>query len=815
MKNKLLLCLGLLFGLQTAFAQILQEDEPQRGCVTQQNHLENLEKDPKYAERLAQVEEFTRQFVENYDLTAQNAFVQIPVVFHIVHNGDAVGSGENISDALVLAQLQQLNDDFNALNSDFGNVPSEFQSVAADMEIEFCLASVDPNGNATSGINRINGGRTSWTRTQIESSLKPSTIWDSGSYLNFWSVVFGGSDSGLLGYAQFPGGASNTDGVVCLYSTLGSVASPNPAGGSFARGRTGTHEVGHWINLRHIWGDDGTSCTGSDLVNDTPNQAGPNYGTPSYPSSTCGSSDMFMNYMDYVNDTAMFMFSNGQKARAQAAIQSFRSSLLNSNGCGQGTAPTCSDGVQNGNETGVDCGGPDCAPCSTGCNDNDVTLTITLDNYPEETTWSIVNDAGSTVASGGPYGSFPDGTTITEDLCLVDDCYTFTIFDAYGDGICCSYGIGSYTLTGPSGTLASGGAFASSESTSFCLNSAPAPTCTDGIQNGNETGVDCGGPDCDPCVVPPTCDDGIQNGDEEGVDCGGSSCAPCVTPPTCDDGIQNGDEEGVDCGGSSCAPCSTGGSTVLHEGFFESGWDGWVDGGSDAWRNTNSTYAWEGSGSIRIRDNSGTASSMTLNNLNTSGFDAVEVEFYFYPRGMETGEDFWLRFNNGSSWTTVATWARGTDFENNGFYVATVVLDASQYSFGPNTDFRFQCDASVNNDRIYIDAVTITGVNGSGNRTNSVTPLSTAIAQRDVLIEQDDKEAMVYPNPAYDIINIESSLDIDEKDASFQVISYAGKVVQAGELNNQQIDVSDLPSGFYVVVITTEDDRETLKFIKR
>ncbi|HCY81266.1 MAG TPA: hypothetical protein DHV22_06510, partial [Xanthomarina gelatinilytica] len=132
-------------------------------------------------------------------------------------------------------------------------------------------------------------------------------------------------------------------------------------------------------------------------------------------------------------------------------------------------------------ETGVDCGGPDCAPCQTACTDNEVIVSIKFDNYPEETAWTLKNDSGTTVASGGTYGSQPDGSTLTETLCLPDGCYTFTITDAYGDGICCSYGSGNYSVSGPTGVLASGGSFGSSEATNFCLGSGPAPTCTDGI----------------------------------------------------------------------------------------------------------------------------------------------------------------------------------------------------------------------------------------------------------------------------------------------------------------------------------------------
>ena len=229
------------------------------------------------------------------------------------------------------------------------------------------------------------------------------------------------------------------------------------------------------------------------------------------------------------------------------------------------------------------------------------------------------------------HGSQPDGSTVNISLCLADGCYDFTINDTYGDGICCAYGNGSYTVTGPSGTLASGGSFASTQTTTFCVGGGPAPTCTDGVQNGNETGVDCGGPDCPSCPpVPtctdgvqngnetgvdcggpdcpscppvPTCTDGVQNGNETGVDCGGPDCPSCPPAPTCSDGVQNGNETGVDCGGPDCAPCGGGGCTyaVLNTNNFEGGFGIWNDGGSDCALVTSSSYSYSGSRSGEVR----------------------------------------------------------------------------------------------------------------------------------------------------------------------------------------------------------------------
>ncbi|MGB2015141.1 MAG: M43 family zinc metalloprotease, partial [Flavobacteriales bacterium] len=333
-----------------------------------------------------------------------------------------------------------------------------------------------------------------------------------------------------------------TDGIVCGYQFTGL---NGPGAGAYNLGRTATHEVGHWLNLRHIWGDG--NCNADDFVADTPSSDGPNYGC-AVGTVSCSSTDMVQNYMDYSDDACMNLYTVGQKNRMRALFESggYRSSLLNSQSCGPVVPPTCDDGIQNGDETGIDCGGSNCEPCV--CHGVEVTVTLNFDNYPEETSWQI-SDGSGIVASGGTYPTAPDGSTLTIAECLPEACYTFTIFDSYGDGICCGYGSGSYAVTDEFGNvLASGASFASSEATNFCVSNPTEPTCDDGIQNGDETGIDCGGS----CAACPTCNDGIQNGDETGVDCGGS-CAAC---PTCDDGIQNGDETGVDCGGS-CAACAT------------------------------------------------------------------------------------------------------------------------------------------------------------------------------------------------------------------------------------------------------------------
>lgn len=274
--------------------------------------------------------------------------------------------------------------------------------------------------------------------------------------------------------------------------------------------------------------------------------------------------------------------------------------------------------------------------------------------------------------------------------------------------------------------------------------------------------------------------------------------------PTCDDGIQNGDETGVDCGGS-CEPCSTS-NVVLNEGFFETGLDGWVDGGSDCAR-VNSANSFEGQFSIRIRDNSGVASSMTLNNIDVTSFSSVEVDFYFYVFSMENGEDFWLRFFDGSQWTTVQTWTRGVDIENNTFYNATVSITPAQYNFAVNSGFRFQCDASGNQDQIFIDQVTITGI-GSGSRGGEDKLDIVGYGDATDIAEFDIN---IYPNPVKgNILNVE----LPEMEAfSYRIVTLLGRTIASGT-SEGKIDVSQLKSGIYFIEVNDGDEIITKRFIR-
>lgn len=324
MKKQLLsiAILGFAFcAYQHTFAQSTnpQNINPPAGGYNRCGSMEHLEwqkqHDPGLQARMDKVESDMRTWLKNPP-PIPNAITTIPVVIHVVY----ANAAQNVSDAVCKQQIDRLNLDYHKLNTDVGQTPAAFQSLVADAEVQFCLAVKDPSGNATTGIIHKSTTVASWSTDDLvkSSSSGGDDAWDATKYLNLWVCNLGG---GLLGYAQFPGGAASTDGVVVLYSSLPGGAAP------YGMGRSATHEVGHWLNLRHIWGD--ANC-GDDLVSDTPTAQTSNFGCPTFPHVTCSNGpngDMFMNYMDYVDDNCMVMFSAGQKARMQSCLFSSRTGL--------------------------------------------------------------------------------------------------------------------------------------------------------------------------------------------------------------------------------------------------------------------------------------------------------------------------------------------------------------------------------------------------------------------------------------------------------------------------------------------------------
>jgi hypothetical protein len=597
----------LLLVVAFAMAMVFQVNAQVRKCAADDLHKVKMANNPEYAKNQQNLERLTEKYIADVKAgRVSGGNVVIPCIVHVVY----ANSQENISTAQVQSQIDRLNDDFSATNSDYNQTPSKFTSVrSGDNGIRFELIE----------IKRYSNSRSTWGTSDLVKSTYPPI--EPARILNMWVADIGG---GILGYAQFPNDTPATDGVVMSPQYFGDASKGSGfyLSAPFNLGRTATHEVGHWLNLRHIWGDGG--CSQDDFVSDTPVAGQSNGGCPAANTNTCsgGESDMFMNYMDYVDDACMFMFSAGQKSRMNATFSNGggrEGFLLDpvynpGGGSGGGGGSACTGGVSSfpysesfesgtgawsqgsgdnlnwtrrSGSTPSSTTGPSSAsagsnymyveasspnypskvtyfesPCfdlssatsatftfkyhmyganmgslkleaSTnngsswtsvftksgdqgnswksgsvnlasytgdavklrfvgttgsgwrsdiavddvklttaggggggGSTTSTLALTLVTDNYGSETAWTLKNSSGTTVASGSGYGN---NQTINRSYTLPNGCYTFSITDEYGDGICCSYGNGSYTWKEGSTTKATGGSFGSGESKTICI----------------------------------------------------------------------------------------------------------------------------------------------------------------------------------------------------------------------------------------------------------------------------------------------------------------------------------------------------------
>ncbi|MFH0896383.1 MAG: M43 family zinc metalloprotease, partial [Bacteroidota bacterium] len=328
MKKNLLISVATTFvalASQNIYAQSINSSGVKRCGTTE--YIELMKKqDPGLEARMEKMEAELQAYLKN-PLPTTNAVITIPVVVHVVYKE----SYQNIPDQYIIQQIDRLNKDYRKLNTDWNKTPAVFKPLIADCEIQFCLASKDPQGKPTTGIIRKATTVPEFTIDPDKEYVKfdstgGSTIWNRDKYLNIWicNLV-----SGLSGYSPRGIGNLKKDGVVIDYAYLpGPLVDP-----SYDLGRTTVHEIGHWLNLMHLWGDG--NC-GNDNVADTPVQDGPNEGCVSFPHVSCNNGpngDMFMNYMDYSTDACRVMFTNGQKARMLATLNGLRKTLLTSTNC--------------------------------------------------------------------------------------------------------------------------------------------------------------------------------------------------------------------------------------------------------------------------------------------------------------------------------------------------------------------------------------------------------------------------------------------------------------------------------------------------
>jgi len=301
-------------------------------CGADQYLQMNINSNPNIVNEMQAIEEYTLRWMATHDNPASlRETITIPVVVHVVWKNEE----ENISLAQIESQIDILNKDFRKLNIELPNVPNEFQDRIADVELEFCLASKAPNGQITNGITytQTNINSIGDTDAVMFSNMGGDDSWGRDKYLNIWVAKL---SSGIFGRATRPGEATSpeVDGVVIDPRYFGSegLAAENAP---FNLGRTATHEVGHYFNLQHPWGPEDGICSEDDGVDDTPKQGWSHSGCPSHPQQSCSTDDLFMNFMEYVHDSCLMMFTEGQKLRMRSTLMpgGFRATLTDSDGC--------------------------------------------------------------------------------------------------------------------------------------------------------------------------------------------------------------------------------------------------------------------------------------------------------------------------------------------------------------------------------------------------------------------------------------------------------------------------------------------------
>nr|WP_321221220.1 GEVED domain-containing protein [uncultured Psychroserpens sp.] len=806
MKKTFTLTLLCLLSVVSVFAQDILE----RHCGTMENLELRKQQDPKLEARMQQIEAFTQnKLAQMQSNRVDGSLITIPVVVHVLYRN----STENISLAQIQSQLDVLNEDFRRTNPDADNLWSQ----AADTEIEFCLATVDPNGNSTTGITRKQTTRQDWNANDDAKRSSSGGIdpWNTSEYLNMWVVpkmttVSQGQTINLLGYAQFPGGNAATDGIIMIYNAFGRTGAVTAP---FDGGRTTTHEIGHFFNLRHIWGD--ANC-GNDFVSDTPTHQTSNSGCP-VGQTSCSSTDMPQNYMDYTNDSCMNLFTQGQKNRMRAVLEAggARRSLALSDKCGGAAQPTCTDGIQNGNETGVDCGGS-CTPCQTGNQYCASQGNSVADEYISRVQVGTINKT-----SGAQ--SYSDFTSTSTNL-TKGSSYTLTVTPTW-TGTTYSEGYAAWIDYNDDGDFTDSGEQVLSIAATQTTPVSGTFTVPSGTTNGDKrlrVSMKYNG-------VPTSCET-FDYGEVEDYTI--NVITGNTNPPT---------------------GCSGAISSFPYNEGFESGFGAWTQATGDDFNwtrrsgatpssNTGPTSANEGSQYVFMESSAPNYSTkraiLTSPCFNLTGQNQATFNFNYHMYGASSMGNLKLAVstNNGSSWTTI--WTR-TGNQGNAWQTASVDLSSYangsiQLRFDGTTGTTWQGDMAV-------DAISLT--NGSADkcagvsaynssqsysagdrvtyqgtlyeRTNSgwvnLGACGTARVLDEGFVQYLDVQISVYPNPVKgNELYVKSSIE----NLAFTIVNMLGQEVAKGTSANN-VDVGNLEAGLYLIQFKVNDQYETRKFIKQ
>ena len=785
----------------------------QKNCASMENLEFRKAKDPELSKRMENIEEFTSQKIKEFNnKSIVGNVITIPVVVHVLYRN----ATENISVAQIQSQIDVLNEDFRRTNPDADNVWSQ----AADTQIEFCLVSVDPNGNATSGITRKATTRRNWGTNDEMKNAATGGInpWNTSEYLNMWIVpqMLRPTGETILGYAQFPGGSAATDGCVMSYNYFGRIGAVSAP---FNGGRTTTHEIGHYLNLRHIWGD--SNC-GNDFVSDTPTHQTSNYGCPTGRTS-CGSVDMYQNYMDYSNDVCMNLFTQGQKNRMRAVLASggVRRSLALSDKCGSVVQPTCNDGIQNGNEIGVDCGGS-CTPCQTGNQYCDSQGNSVNDEYISNVQLGSINNNSNAQL----YSNF---TSISTDLTKGTN-YTLSVTPTW-TGTQYNEGISAWIDFNQDGDFSDTGEqiFSNAASqTSPVSGTISIPNSALSGETRLRISMKYNG-------IPTSCET-FDYGEVEDYTVNIKSSGGTTNPdPT---------------------TCTTSVTTFPYSEGFENGIGTWTQSGSDDinWTRTSGGTPSNGTGPSSASQ----GSSYLFVEASTQGTGYPNAQAILispcFNLATVTNGSFTFKYHmfgdadmgtfsvdvttNGTSWTSL--WSQ-TGNKGNNWLDATI--DLSAYS-GQTIKLRFnRTTGNTWKADIAIDALSLTA--GSADKCAGVAPYNNSnnytagdrvtyqgnlyertssgwinlgacgtarIEAQKTVSQLNSFEFSVYPNPVKgSTLYINSNLE----NINFKIINMLGQQVAKGNTNQQKVNVSALDAGLYLIQFNVNNTLETRKFIKQ
>ncbi|WP_037348875.1 GEVED domain-containing protein [Sediminibacter sp. Hel_I_10] len=799
MKNTFTLSILFLLVMSFGFSQ-------ERHCATMENLEQRAQNDPNLEQRMQEIEIFTQNKIQEMQSSRiDGSIITIPVVVHVLYRN----STENISLAQIQSQLDVLNEDFRRTNPDADNVWSQ----AADSEIEFCLVTVDPNGNATTGVTRKSTTRQNWGTSDDMKRTSTGGVnpWDTSQYLNMWIVpqMLNPQGNTILGYAQFPGGSAATDGVVMAYNYFGRVGNVSAP---FDGGRTTTHEVGHFFNLRHIWGD--ANC-GNDFVSDTPTHQTSNGGCP-IGQVSCGSTDMVQNYMDYTNDSCMNLFTTGQKNRMRAVLAAggVRRSLALSDKCGAVAQPTCNDGIQNGNETGVDCGGS-CSPCQTGnqyCSSQGDSVN---DEYISRVQVGSINNASGAQL----YSNF---TSVSTDLSKGSS-YTLTITPTW-TGSTYSEGYAAWIDYNDDGDFNDAGEQIFSKASSTATPASGTFTVPSSVANGDKrlrVSMKYNG-------VPTSCE---TFGYGEVEDYTVTITKGSTTPPS---------------------GCTGAISSFPYSEDFESNFGAWTQSTGDDFNwtrqsgatpsgSTGPTSAAAGSQYIFMESSAPNYSTKRaiLNSpcFNLTGQSQATFNFKYHMYGANTMGNLKLAVstNNGSSWTTV--WTR-TGNQGNAWLDASVDLSAYangsiQLRFDGTTGTTWQGDMAVdaisltngsadkcagvpayNSNQAYSVGQQVTFQGSLYERTSTgwvnLGACGTARLEAGAVVSALGLEVSIYPNP----VNSRLFVTSNSENLSYTIINMLGQQVSKGVSSAYGVDVSQLETGMYFIEVFNGNEKVSKKFIK-